>query len=52
MDIVYAWDTYRFSLNLTESPQKIVEILKEYSSGNVKIEVRKHCLFNTKPQWY
>ena len=43
---------YSFPLDNTLNPETIVKILKDYSSGKVKIKFVKHNLFSTKTEWY
>lgn len=43
---------YTFSLGKNMLPEKMVKVLKAYSSGNVKIKVEKPKMFGTKTEWY
>lgn len=43
---------YTFTFGRSLQPEKMVELLKAYSSGNVKIKVEKQKLFSTKTEWH
>ena len=43
---------YTFTLGRSFNPEKMVKVLKTYSSGKVKIKVETQKMFGTKTEWY
>lgn len=45
-------NVYTFSPGRSLEPEKMVKVLKAYSSGNVKIKVEIQKMFSTKTEWH